>query len=202
MVDFKTNAVSAPHLERTAQFQLSTVRRNAESARKDPEERDVYQETLDSISRIRARLMELESVHARARQEIPADEQRELEDAQSRADAAAAYMGERVSSPKLGETALEYRRRLLDALKQHSPQMKNSRFDSLDRAGLEVIEPVIYRDVVQAGKIRAKPGQLIAVKHRDAAGREITEHYGDIGVFLAPFAHTGMHVRINANAGR
>jgi len=150
---------------------------------------------------LRSRIQSAEFHLSRLTREQSSDERDEIAKAYARADAAAAYHGKRVSAPKLGETALEYRRRLIESLKQHSPQLKTSRFDTADAATLDVLEPIIYADAVAAGKSRAAPGQLIEIKERDAAGREITRYHGDIRAFLAPFTRGGMRVKINRDAG-
>jgi hypothetical protein len=72
----------------------------------------------------------------------------------------------------------------------------------MDPATLGVVEDVVYADAVEAGKNRAAPGRLVEVKHRDAAGREITKYYGDISAFMAPFTHRGITGRFNPNAGK
>jgi hypothetical protein len=149
-----------------------------------------------------ARLNAVRSQVARITAEIPAAERDALAAAQTRADSVAAFHNERVSWPVLGETSVEYRRRLLENFKSHSPQFKRSRFDSMDPATLGVVEDVVYADAVEAGKNRAAPGRLVEVKHRDAAGREITKYYGDISAFMAPFMRRGITGKFNPNAGK
>jgi len=150
---------------------------------------------------IHARINATRNQIARMTEEVPAAERDALQAAQARADSVAAYHGERVSAPKLGESSLEYRRRLLETFKRYSPQLKTSRFDSADAATLDILEPIVYADAVAAGKRRAAPGQLVEVKERDASGREITRHYGDIGAFLAPFTRPGITGKFNRDAG-
>ena len=129
------------------------------------------------------------------------DEAQALEAAQARADSVAAYFGEKVSPPALGETALQYRRRLLRTYKQFSPKLSGSRFDSVDAASLDVLEETIYADAVEFAKQAPAKGGLREVKHRDAAGREITQYFGDIRAFIEPFSRRGIRGKFNPNAG-
>jgi hypothetical protein len=106
----------------------------------------------------------------------------------------------------MGESAADYRKRLLKSVAPHSLRFRNSRFDALDGPTLDLIETEVYADAASnfRSKAEATPGQVVAVEERDRYGRIITRHYGDWsadGAF-GPFLQRTVNVaRINRNVG-
>ena len=146
-------------------------------------------------------LAELRAAIKRLTTEVPAGERDALAAAQSRADSVAAMFGDRAPTPMAGEASLDYRKRLLKAYQQHSPKFKDTRFDSADSAMLEPVEGIVYADAVNAAKIPAlaRPGILMPIQKRDAAGRTITTYVGDPLAWMSPYMTHGQNGRINRN---
>jgi colicin import membrane protein len=138
--------------------------------------------------------------------ERPASEIAALEAAQHRADSVGAMVGDRVSSPTPGETVVDYRKRMLKHIAQHSPRFRAARFDGLEGPILGLIEDEVYHDAASSFQSRAAatPGQVFAVEERDRAGRVITKFHGDWsadGAF-GPFLQQTVNLaRINRNVG-
>jgi hypothetical protein len=111
--------------------------------------------------------------------------------AQYRCDSVTALLGMGVSPPGFGETSLAYRRRAAAALQFHSPDLKNTRLDSVDSPTLAALEDRIYNDAVSAARGRDTPGRLHEVKERDASGRLITRYTGDPMAWMQHFMGQG-----------
>jgi hypothetical protein len=154
----------------------------------------------DTIARVNA----LEQRVANVRREQTGFDTDALAAAMHRADSVMAPFGERAPAPIAGETALDYRRRLLAKIAPRSPEFKNSRFGSLDAGTLPVIEDRVYTDASAASRnaADATPGILVPFEERDASGRMITKFHGDIAAFLAPYTLNGISGTINRNPGK
>ena len=180
----------------------------ADKARKDAEEKERMDKArhdaalaVENVD-LKTRLAALETSIKGLTTEVPASERDALAAAQSRADSVAAMFGERASAPIPGERPVDYRKRLLARYQRHSPRFKDSRFDSLDAAMLQPIEEIVYADAVTAAKSpdAARAGVLLAVEHRDSAGRTITTYNGDPMAWMQHFmtgAQVGRIVRLN-----
>ncbi len=127
----------------------------------------------------------------------PSREEVEFEAIQARADSVAALHGDRAPNPILGETPLDYRKRLLARFQGFSPQFEKTRLHSFDAPTIEALEQRIYSDAQAAAYQSTQPGELRAVVSRDEAGRKITKFVGDVSEFLAPFMDHGQRIRIN-----
>lgn len=126
----------------------------------------------------------------------------EMAAARDRADLVATLFGERASAPVDGESMLDYRKRLLRPLVQHSPRLKDARIDSIgDAAVLGHVETIVYDDAKRAAISAAHDsGRLVAIQERDDGDRKITRYYGDIGEFMRPFMQGGQICKINESA--
>jgi hypothetical protein len=144
-------------------------------------------------ARVAALERELQSIRDTERDPRP------YEVAQRRADAVAALHADRAPDPILGESPLDYRKRLLRRFQGFSPGFEKTNFFAADAASLDVLESKIYRDAEQAAyRPDAQPGVLRAVESRDAAGRLITKYVGDVGEFIAPFVQDGTVVKLRS----
>ena len=120
-----------------------------------------------------------------------------LRAAQHRCDSVTALLGMGVSPPGFGETSLAYRRRAAAALQFHSPDLKNTRLDSVDAPTLAALEERIYSDAVSAARGRDTPGRLHEIKERDPSGRLITRYTGDPMAWMQHFMGQGHSGSIN-----
>jgi hypothetical protein len=113
--------------------------------------------------------------------------------AQSRADQVALALGNRAGAPRWmdGERLNDYRRRLLQPLKELSPTWKAVDIPRAEDV-LRVAESQIYADAAReaAHPSNVPPGQLVERITQDQAGRQITRFYGDVeqcyGMFKYP----------------
>lgn len=112
----------------------------------------------------------------------------EMEAIRTRADTAYCMHGERAPVPSMGETPLMFRRRTLDGLKKHSAKFCDTRLDGADHAMLNVIEPTIFADAVEAAGKKAQTGMLVAERYRDEAGRLCTKWHGDPMAWMQYFS--------------
>ena len=136
---------------------------------------------------------------------VSTEEHDALARAQHRADSVAPLLGMQIAAPRLGESSHQYRTRAAMALANFSPELKGSRFDSVDPQALGALEEKIYKDCQSAiGSGRSTPGKLSEVQERDQSGRLIRKYFGDPMVWMAPFMSQGQSGRINAkpNADR
>lgn len=148
---------------------------------------------------LRARAWGVEARIANVTREISPAERDAMERAQARFDSVVAHTGGgRACAPLMGETALEYRLRLLRPLAAAHERFRKSHLGSLDSPSLAVIEDIVYHDAVEAAK-RVPDGQLRAVSERDAAGRLVTRFYGDPMAWMQRFAAPGAIGTINRN---
>ena len=121
-----------------------------------------------------------------------------LTKAQHRVDSVAPLVGMGIAPPRLGESSHAYRLRAASALANFSPELKGSRFDSVDPAALGALEEKIFADCATTARGgQASPGKLTEVKERDPSGRLITKYFGDPMVWMAPFMSQGHSGRIN-----
>ena len=142
------------------------------------------------------RLNQLTAEMTRARTPLSGEEHHEMREAQARFDSVAAALGDSAGPPVLGERPLEYRRRLAGKLATHSGRFKNSRFDSAEAAVLDVIEPLLHADAVQAARNSAGIGKTIQVVSRED-GRDITRTYGDPLAWMRHFTCQGVSGFVN-----
>lgn len=170
----------------------------ADRARRDAEEKEradrARKDSVDSVA-LRAEVEALRSKMAEITRQTSPEDRDALAAAQSRADSVAAMFGERVDPPLAGETPLAYRKRLLERFKKHSPEFKESRFDSADAAMLGPVEKIVYADAVEAARrpAAAPAGLLFREQYHDEAGRVITKWHGDPMGWMQHFS-TGAQV--------
>ncbi|HEO9044223.1 TPA: DUF2213 domain-containing protein [Enterobacter kobei] len=110
-------------------------------------------------------------------------------DTQARADNAYASFGQRARAPMAGESAADYRKRLLKGMQQYSDEYKSVDISAIhDAALLDIAERKIYTDAAAFARSGAgiPGGQLRMTTRKDEAGRTIRDFHGDIRAFLAP----------------
>lgn len=122
------------------------------------------------------------------------DEGDQISAAHSRADATLQRLGTQTPQPAPGETAERYRQRLLAKMQQYSSLAANPLpIGTMTGVVLDQIEAKIYADAQNAARNpQVKPGELRAVKERDAAGRLITTYVGDAMSWRAAFTAPGV----------
>lgn len=175
----------------------------AEKEREEKEREDARKDA--SVSKenadLRRQMAAMQVVLNTLTTEVPATERDALANAQSRADSVSAMFGERAPQPFSGELSVDYRKRILKKFQAHSAKYKESRFDSADAATLDLVEDVIYNDAVVAAKAPAlaRPGILMPIEKRDAAGRTITTYVGDPIAWMAPYMTNGQSGKIARN---
>ena len=102
-------------------------------------------------------------------------------DAQSRADAVAQMFGSRAPAPMMGESSMNYRKRLLRNFARHSTFAKAD-FDTIaaDAATFANVENIVYADAAEASKTPDVPsGQLLKRTRTTETGHVINEFFGN-----------------------
>jgi hypothetical protein len=112
---------------------------------------------------------------------------------QARADEAACLFAEKAPGALVGETAIDYRKRLAAKYKAHSPKWKDADLNALNDSILSIAEGDIYADAKAAAAqpAEASAGKLYPVVHEDQTGRKITEWKGDKSVWMDQFKASG-----------
>jgi len=133
---------------------------------------------------------------------MPESERAEIAAAMSRADAVERAWGRNdaaVLAAVPGESALDYRRRLLRQYQQYSPRWKGARVEAMGYDAIGNVEQDVYKDAATAAQDprNFKPGELRAIQERDAAGRLVTKWVGDSMSWRAPFMSGGQRGYIN-----
>lgn len=147
--------------------------------------------TDDENADLRRQIERLEHEIKLLKRETSAEDRDGMQDVQHRADSIAALFGERVSAPSVGETLADYRRRLLEKFKKHSPEFKNTQMAALHDNAIPLVEKQVYADAERTARTTATaPGKLISRTER-VNGRDITTFAGDNGVWMAPFMRPG-----------
>jgi hypothetical protein len=153
---------------------------------------------------LRHRLNKMEQQLAALQRPRPDDEAEAIGVAQARADSVAQQFGNRASPPIAGETALQYRRRMIGQFQKYSPRMADARLDGCNSAALGAVEDVVYTDAQTAARRGdGLAGRLIEHKYLDSAGRTITEFSGDPMAWMGQFMTSGRVGHFDrANASR
>jgi hypothetical protein len=119
------------------------------------------------------------------RREYDTEEQFQLRNAQSRADAVAQLFGERAPQPVTGEPLREYRERLLHPWQRYSAYKGANLAKIGDAKAFDAIEAQIYADASKASEDPdAPPGQLRMITKIDEHGRKINTFFGR-GTFIS-----------------
>lgn len=153
----------------------------ADAKRKDDEEKEKEKGRTDSAA-VSALRDELERVKKMLPKQVGDEDHAALSAAQARADFVFTGFGKSASRPMQQETLQEYRLRMANDLKVHSPKWKdvNLAVVAVDSAAFDVVEADIY----EAAKIAARnPTDLVggterAITRTDS-GRPITEFVGN-----------------------
>lgn len=143
---------------------------------KEPNHRDDSAPVADPLLRL-----ELDQIK-RALQGRDGAEEADFAAAQSRADGVANAFNQRAPRALLGETLLNYRKRLVGDYKQHSADYKDIDVGPInDPAMLSIVEKRVYADAMVAATkpMGMAPGQMRMIKrvHPDT-GHHITEFFG------------------------
>lgn len=117
----------------------------------------------------------------------------EIDAAKARADGALTLWNEKASDPVPGESATEYRRRLLKQAQAHSPRYAGKDFSLTSYDALDTAETMVFGDVRQAAfdPSTVPPGQLRPVRERDQSGRLITKWVGASPTWMDVFMQPG-----------
>lgn len=113
----------------------------------------------------------------------------ELTSIQARADSAYTALGKRAPRFLTGESAQNYRKRLMGELKTHSLPWKDADIGAItDAVALTAIERQVYADAEHAGRHPVDIGdELRQIPRRDDAGRSITEFAGHPSSWMKQF---------------
>ncbi|PHI31169.1 DUF2213 domain-containing protein [Budvicia aquatica] len=145
----------------------------AEQAKKDADEKAVK-----------------DAAEEQERQDNAEKDEESKADAQVMADSAYREFGKSARAPMSGETTINYRKRMVNGLKQHSATYKDVDIIAIaDSALLAIAEKQVYADAkaTAKSKIASTPNVLIPVVRMDDAGRRITEYRGDVNTWLSSF---------------
>lgn len=113
-----------------------------------------------------------------------------LSEAQAKADSAFSACGKKAPPPFAGEKSMDYRKRVLSAMQQHSSRFKDANIRAIaDSVVLEGMEDIIYSDARKAFDTEMSniKGDLRQRIRNDDAGRRIVEYSGDPNVWLSAF---------------
>lgn len=178
--------------------------------RKDSEEEAKKEEEkarADSAAReadLKAKIDAMEAKLASATR-MPSDEDKnQICNAQLKADAVMQMFGKKAALPFTYENPRDYRTRLANELKAHSPEFKAVKLDSLDEPTFKAIEERIYADAQKVAMDSAETtnGALIPVVSTDEAGRKITKFIGNPNSWMHHFKdNKGKACKLNLNRG-
>lgn len=142
---------------------------------------------------LRAHVSHLEDKVKQMQRPLTTGDVEAMRETQARADRVAAQLGERVSEPKIGETPLEYRRRIAQQMAQHSPRYKGETFYGVGAAAMDVVEREVLNDAQHKAHNTARetPGRLFEEKFNDGSGRIITKYHGDPMPWMQNFCTGG-----------
>jgi hypothetical protein len=136
----------------------------------------------------------------------PAGDPQEFRQAQAKADVVAhAYGDAAAPAPLAGERLHDYRVRLLSKYQVHSKAFRDSNLYKIgDPTALSGVEDCIYNDAMAALRDPSTfgPGELRAIKSKDATGREITRYHGDPNACWDRFNPPIKYVRRFSTSGR
>jgi hypothetical protein len=157
---------------------------------------------MTEVAELRRQIASLETQMGRLRAPMPEHERNEIAKAQSRADAVERAFGRNdaaVLGCVPGESALNYRRRLVRQYQQYSPRWSGARVEAIGYDTIGNVEADVYKDAAAAAMDpnNYKAGELHAIKERDASGREITRYVGDPDGWMIHFKTGGQVGRIN-----
>ena len=109
-------------------------------------------------------------------------------DIQSRADEALSRHGRRAGAPMLGETPLNYRKRLATQLAAFAPKWAALPMGGVNDAAFERIEGGVYADAA-AAPIHVPPGELVCVPRKAYGGfTTINEYHGSPDAWMGPLS--------------
>lgn len=127
---------------------------------------------------------------AKADAEESAKSDSDMNDARVKADSAYVACGKQAPTPFSGENPLNYRKRVLMGMQNHSEKHKDVNIRAIaDSATLSVLEEAIYGEARKSieNEMNNTQGQLHKRVRKDEAGRQITEYTGDPNVWLSAF---------------
>jgi hypothetical protein len=115
--------------------------------------------------------------------------------AQAKADQVAQAFNDSAPRWLSGERLIDYRRRLLEPLKQHSPAWRSVDIPRAEDV-LRVAESQIYADAAReaSNPSNIPAGTLLERITTDQSGRRISRFHGDVEAFLGPFKLPAMQV--------
>jgi hypothetical protein len=126
------------------------------------------------------------------------EENRQLADAQARADAVAVEFGQRAPAPMTGESPLSFRRRLLRPYVKYSADFKDIDTDAITDLGvLDIAEKRIFADAINAARdcMHLPDAGPHPVTRTDPSGRQIVEWRGK-RTFISNLRPNGMRAKV------
>jgi ADP-ribose pyrophosphatase YjhB (NUDIX family) len=167
-----------------------------------PEEKPgIVADTEPSAEKLRMDSLEKEvsELKANAARQDNAEEKDKLMEAQGRADSVEQCYGDSAPRPLLGDTVIDYEKRMVMKHLARSPRWKNSNIKAInDDATFSVIRDEVYADAVTAAKtcIGMAEGTMREVIRDGVGGRKVHEWHGSPSVWTNEFKSAEMTGRI------
>jgi 8-oxo-dGTP pyrophosphatase MutT (NUDIX family) len=134
---------------------------------------------------------QIKTMNQRIPTDMPEEDRLKFVAVQERAERVAQAFGDAQGAPRWlhGETLDQYRRRMANKFRTHSPAWKDIDITPFAGATLVPVETQIYADAMNAAMhpSSVEGGQLRQVIEQDATGRRIKNFYGDPEVTWGPF---------------
>jgi len=118
------------------------------------------------------------------------EERNEISRHRARADSVLQMFGDSAHQPLSGESATEYRTRLLNTVKRRAPSYKEMDVSGLRADAFDLIEASIYADAEKHAKVEAnkQSDRLTARTYSDSAGRVCKEYFGNPLAWMNQFS--------------
>ena len=167
----------------------------ADKARKDAEEKSRTEAAarLDSVEK------ELAGLKENAARADNTEEKEKLMEAQGRADAVEQCHADAAPRPLLGETVIDYEKRMVQKHLKYSPRWKNSNIKAInDPATFNAIRDEVYADSITAAKncVGTAEGSMREVVRNGIGGRKVHEWFGSPSAWTNEFKSAEMTGRI------
>lgn len=171
-------------------------RRRYDARRKDDDDDRRGDARSDSVTvpkaQLDAMMRQIETLNAKMPKPLSDADWHEMHAIQYRADAVYGAFGGNIKAPRPldGETPPNYRRRLAEGLKKHSPLWKDmDLYTAVNDAALANVELAIYNDAMQVARNpQLGEGELREHKRVLPSGHTSTEFYGKPSAWMQQFA--------------
>lgn len=157
----------------------------AADAKKDGADDRKQVTAADATEELKTKIADLDS---RMPKELSDAETEEMAEASHKADSLAAAFGEKPTRPMPGERPQNFRRRLVERYRAHSPTWKDADLTKADSVVLGIAETQVFADALAAADLPGDPAQgLREIRKTGPGGHLISEFRGDIRATYEPF---------------